>query len=136
MARRGRRRRHRLHLPPGPRVRWPIRGVHRRPHGSPRRLRPRPPRRRHPAPLPSLKGPLMFRLIDTLRGLAERARRLSPARRRGLYRVAAAVVALYATNGVLDGQEAMALLYLVAAVLGVADSNVVPPDVAHRVPEV
>lgn len=78
----------------------------------------------------------MFRIIDQLRRVAGAARSISPARRRYLYRIAAAVVALVASYGVLNDLEALGVLYVVAAVLGVADSNVEPPHLPHEVPDV
>lgn len=75
----------------------------------------------------------MFRLIDTIRRVADAARSIKPQTRRYLYRSASAGVALAATVLVLDGATVAAALYLVSVVLGVADTNVVPPNEAHEV---
>lgn len=54
--------------------------------------------------------------------------KLTPARRRWLYRITAAALGVAAVYGVLDGTKIAALLVLVAAVLGVADRNVNQED--------
>lgn len=78
----------------------------------------------------------MFRLIDGARRLADAARSISPTTRRYLYRVVSATAALAATVLVVDGEAVGAALYLVSIVLGVADTNVVPPNRPHEVDEV
>lgn len=50
--------------------------------------------------------------------------KLTGKRRRYLYRVSAALVALAATYGLVSGEESAGLLYLFSAVFGVADRNV------------
>lgn len=51
---------------------------------------------------------------------------LTPKVRRYIYRVANAAVAFAAVKGLIDGEDSAALLFLVNAVLGLADANVNP----------
>lgn len=49
---------------------------------------------------------------------------LTPKRRRYLYRVAAALLVAAGVYGYVDGEQSHALLFVFAALFGVADQNV------------
>ena len=69
----------------------------------------------------------MFRVFEFFEKVADAARGISPQTRRYFYRVSAALVVLLGVLGLLADQVGSAALLVVAAVLGLADANVVPP---------